>query len=82
MLSDIAESVTKASSFDDGLSEAAEQISDMSYSIADCSTELNRFLYNLDIDPKELDEIEERLDVIYRLSKKYGNTEEEILMFL
>ena len=82
MLSDIAESVTKASSFDDSLSEAAEQISDMSYSIADCSTELNRFLYNLDIDPKELDEIEERLDVIYRLSKKYGNTEEEILMFL
>lgn len=82
MLSDIAESVTKASSFDDSLSEAAEQISDMSYSIADCSTELNRFLYNLDIDPKELDEIEERLDVIYRLSKKYGNTEEEMLMFL
>lgn len=82
MLSDIAESVTKASSFDESLNEAAEQISDMSYNIADCATELNRFLYNLDIDPKELDEIEERLDVIYRLSKKYGNTEEEILSFL
>ena len=33
-------------------------------------------------DANELDEIESRLEVIYRLSLKYGETEEEMLSFL
>ena len=54
----------------------------MSYNISDCASELNSFLYSLDVDPNELDIIEERLGVLFKLSKKYGQTETEILEFL
>ena len=36
----------------------------------------------LDLSPGELDEIEGRLDVLYRLSKKYGGSVEEMLDYL
>ena len=37
---------------------------------------------NAMFDANELDEIESRLEIIYRLSLKYGETEEEMLSFL
>ena len=37
---------------------------------------------NIEFDPRELENIEDRLDVIYKLQKKYGNSEEEILQYL
>ena len=36
----------------------------------------------LDFSPEELDELEGRLDTIYRLKKKYGSTVEEMLDYL
>ena len=36
----------------------------------------------MEVDPAELEQMEERLDVLYRLSRKYGETEEEMLAFL
>ncbi|MFR1618238.1 MAG: hypothetical protein ACLSUM_13110 [Dysosmobacter welbionis] len=35
-----------------------------------------------DFSPGELDEVEERLDLLYRLRKKYGPTVEEMLAYL
>ena len=51
--------------------EAKEYISDIRDAIG-----------SMDMDPRELSEAEERLDTIYRLSRKYGETEEEMLQFL
>lgn len=36
----------------------------------------------IDFDPNELEQIEERLDLLYKFSNKYGSTEEEMLSFL
>lgn len=82
LLSFAAESLSKASNLDESLSKVSDAVSDMSYSISDCASELSSFLYSFDIDPCELDGIEERLDVLFRLSKKYGPDEEDILNFL
>lgn len=82
LLSLAADSLAKASGYDESLSKVSDTISDMSYNISDCASELNSFLYSLDIDPNELDEIEERLDVLFRLSRKYGAEETDILEFL
>lgn len=50
---------------------------------ADDLAELVRDLRNtLDFYPGELDEIEERLDKLYRLKKKYGGSTEEMLDYL
>ena len=37
---------------------------------------------DIEADPSRLEEIEERLDLLYRLRHKYGDTEEEILSYL
>lgn len=82
MLNTASNSLIKASAYDETLSAVSDSVSEMSYNIIDCVSELNSFLYSLDIDPNELDVIEERLDVLFRLSKKYGQNEVEILAFL
>ena len=82
MLNTASNSLIKASAFDESLNNVSDTVAEMSYNIADCASELNSFLYSLDIDPNELDVIEERLDILFRLLKKYGQNETEILEFL
>ncbi len=82
MLNTASGSLVKASSFDETLNDISNSVAEMSYNISDCASELTNFLYSLDVDPNELDIIEERLDVLFKLSKKYGQTETEILEFL
>lgn len=52
------------------------------YSLGELKNDLSDFLSQIDYNPEELEEIEERLDSIYRLSLKYGDTEEEMLQYL
>ncbi|MCL2456254.1 MAG: DNA repair protein RecN [Defluviitaleaceae bacterium] len=54
------------------LSEIYTQLSEIAQDFRDYSDEL-------DADPRELDRIETRLDLIYRLKKKYGGTIETVL---
>ena len=82
MLNTASNSLIKASAYDDSLNKVSDTISEMTYNIADCASELNSFLYSLDVDSSELDIIEERLDTLFKLSKKYGQNECEILEFL
>lgn len=82
MMNTASNMLIKAADLDESLSDISNAVTEMSYNISDCATELKNFLYSLDINPGELDTIEDRLDVLYRLSKKYGSNEEEILKFL
>ncbi len=82
MLNTASNSLIKASAFDETLNNVSDTVSEMSYNITDCASELNSFLYSLDVDPNELNQIEERLDILFKLAKKYGQTEGEILEFL
>ena len=82
MLNTASNSLIKASAFDETLNTISDTVAEMSYNIADCASELNRFLYSLDVDPNELEIIEDRLDILFKLSKKYGQNETEILAFL
>lgn len=59
----------------------SERIMNAYYDLQDCSQEITRLMEDIDTDPYRLEEIEERLDLLYKLSKKYGNTTEEILNF-
>lgn len=59
----------------------SERITTAFYELQDCSAEISQLTDSVDADPYRLAEIEERLDSLYRLSKKYGSTTEEILDF-
>lgn len=59
----------------------SQRITNAFYELQDCAQEVSSLIESVDTDPYRLEEIEERLDVLYRLSKKYGSTTEEILEF-
>ncbi|MBR3955214.1 MAG: DNA repair protein RecN [Clostridia bacterium] len=48
----------------------------------DCREETSSVLSQVDGADADLEQIEERLDLLYRLSKKYGNDEAQMLAFL
>lgn len=62
------------------IKEISEKLHDAAYSLEDSEASLRNI--HTDFDPNILDEIETRLDLIYHLSLKYGETEEDILDFL
>lgn len=64
------------------IKDLAGRIKSLSYEIEDCADELRGFTNNEEFDQQELETIEDRLDTIYRLKRKYGESEEDILEFL
>lgn len=52
------------------------------YELEDCLSEVSSELDSFEEEPTDINEIEERLDVLYRLSRKYGETEEDMLSAL
>lgn len=66
---------------DESLSELSEKINDILYNIEDVVGDIKNKLDQISLDDLSLDEIEERLDLIYKLKRKYGNSEEEILKY-
>ena len=63
------------------LNEMASRIEEIKYELKDFAQEIYSTAQGIDFDNDELEEIEERLDVIYRLKKKYGDSEELILKY-
>ena len=59
----------------------SQKIESCAYTLSDLSDELRRMLDSLDFDEADINSVEERLDTLYELSKKYGKTEEEILAY-
>lgn len=55
---------------------------EIEYGLEDLREELRDVSSGLEYYPQDLEEIEHRLDQLYRLSLKYGSTEEEMLQFL
>ncbi len=51
------------------------EVYDIAYTVTDAKD-------NFDFSPQELDRLESRIDQLYRLAKKYGATEEEMLAYL
>ena len=66
----------------DELKDITEVYSLINDNLETAKDKINSLLLNLDFSPEELEQIEERLDLLYKLGNKYGPTEEEMLAFL
>lgn len=62
--------------------EITDIFADISDRLETAKDSIERFLGELNFDPGELEQIEERLDLLYRFSNKYGADEKEMLGFL
>lgn len=63
------------------LNDVTQRIQSAYEELKDCQYEISSFLDDIDVDPDELAEAEERYELINSLRRKYGNTIKEILDF-
>mgnify|MGYP004569580525 FL=1 len=82
LVSDAAHELSKCTATIPELEEPFSRLEDMGYELRDITDTLYSVLSELNYSPDEIDEIEQRLDTLYRLSKKYGADEEAMLAFL
>ena len=59
-----------------------QKISDLMYSVQDAADELRAMRDDLSYSEGELEQIEERLDTIHKLKRKYGASVEDVLAYL
>ena len=62
--------------------ELSERLTNAYYELSDISDSLRDILNTDGYSQAEMDEIESRLDLLHRLSRKYGSTEDEMLQYL
>ena len=79
---DAASKLLSAADYSSDFTETANGVNDAAMNLSAYTEELRDNIYSLDYDPNETERAEERLDVIYRLSQKYGDSEEDILAYL
>ena len=81
LLGEASNAVDAAAQLDGELSASAGQLLDLYYNAKDAAADLIGRLDTYDTNDAELDEIEQRIDLIYKLKRKYGDTVEDILAF-
>ena len=77
-----ADALEQAARYAPSLSDLAQRVRDAEFALSDAAADVSDYLDSAQFDLSALDEMEERLEVIYRLSLKYGETEAEMLAFL
>ena len=81
LLGEASNAVDAAAQLDPALTAAAGQLLDLYYNAKDVAADLIGRLDTYDTNDAELDEVEQRMDLLYRLKRKYGSTVEDVIAF-
>ena len=73
--------LSEASRYMNDADSVSARMKNLRYELEECAEELRGLVASLDFDPAELEEVETRLDMIRRLTVKYGQNEEAILAY-
>lgn len=82
MLAQAERALSKIARYDESLSQIHDLVADLMYQAQDAAEQVKDRIYSLSYSADELERIEERLDTIHRLRRKYGATCEDILAYL
>ena len=77
-LGDALAKLREAAEYDAALSPLADALADGYAAVEDCARELKREAEEQEADPEELERIEERLQLFYKLKRKYGGSIEAV----
>jgi DNA repair protein RecN (Recombination protein N) len=69
------------SRLEDEFEELRKRLQDIIYQMDDLTADIRRNIENIEYDPAQLEEIEERLDLLYKLKRKYGSSIQEVQQF-
>ncbi len=81
LIGQAVQSLTKLAQIDGTQNALAEQSITLEETLADLARGLRNYLEAIEFNPKRLEEVEERLDLIHRLERKFGGTIESIIAF-
>ena len=79
LLGEVVDALQDLAHIDSGQAAISTQATTIFEEVADLSRELRDYLESVEFNPKRLEQVEERLDLINSLKRKYGDTIEAIL---
>lgn len=82
LLAQAERALSRLSRIDDSFTSLHETVADLMYQVRDCAERISEKRDALSFSEAELDAIEQRLDIIHRLRRKYGVTCDDILNYL
>ncbi len=82
LLAQAQQELTRMGRYTDAFASLQERITDLMYQVQDVAEELKDAKDDMAYSADELENIEQRLDVIHKLRRKYGATCEDILNYL
>ncbi|MCK8826616.1 DNA repair protein RecN [Natroniella acetigena] len=80
-ISQLAKEIDSLTKIDQNLTPIAELLTEINYQLEDVSFRLKDYQDQIEFEPQRLDIIEERLEWVNDLKRKYGSTIEEILEY-
>jgi len=81
LIGQAAQALNKLAQIDSDQSALAQQTTLLAESLADLARSLRAYLETIEYNPKRLEEVEERLDLLHRLTRKYGGSLEAVLAY-
>jgi DNA repair protein RecN (Recombination protein N) len=81
LLGRVAHSLTDLEKIDPSLEKQCRAVGEASYQLEDLARSLRAYRDSIEFNPARLRQVEERLDLIYNLKRKYGGSIAEILAF-
>ena len=81
-LFDVSKQLEHSAQHFEKLSNIHSEILDITYALSEKKDEIEDAIYECQFDPQKQQQTEERINLLYKLKGKYGETEEEILEYL
>lgn len=81
-INEVLSELNGISDLDENYNTLTKRLEALSYELDDIVTETRRLRDEVEYNPDLLEQIEERLDLIYRLKKKYGDSVKDILEYM
>ncbi|MDE6722811.1 MAG: AAA family ATPase, partial [Eubacterium sp.] len=82
LVSSAIKEFSAVASLNDSAEKILSKLNDISEEIEEVKDLISSEMVSFDFDENEREQVEERLDLLYKLGLKYGSTEEEMLAFL
>lgn len=80
-LGHMSKALARCGALDPALRTRADEMASLAYGAEDLAANLRDYLSRIDLDPLQLEQVEERLDILNRLKRKYGGSIEAVLEF-
>jgi DNA repair protein RecN (Recombination protein N) len=81
LIGQASQALSNLSRIDTSQAALSDQAQNLEETLADLAHSLRDYLETIEFNPKRLEVVEERLDLIHRLTRKYGGTIEAVIAF-